>query len=419
MGFWQRLAASVGIPGEPKRDPLDPRNWGLTPGYSIAGITVTPEAVAQLDVVQGTLERLAGSISTMPLQVFERIDDDERRPATGLPLYDILHRRPNARQTAQEFRDEQQRHLAFYRNAYALILSERDTPVSGLEAIHPSRVVKIDRAPDGRVYYTVRRLDGSGQDVFRDDVIWHLRKPPLTPDGLRGVPVYETARETFGRAIAVKQFGSLFFANGGSGGILKHPGTFKSTEEQDDFMKAWREAGSGPNRHKDRLLKYGVDYKPIEIKNNEAQFLETDREWDIRVARLWNMPPHMIGLLDRATHQNIEQESINYVAHTLAPWIGCWEQGASRDLLIGDEQRRFYVEFNVAGLLRGDLKAMFEAFARGRQWGWLSINDIRRMLNMNPIGPAGDVYLSPMNMVPAGEENGERDNGNGPSPAPA
>lgn len=407
MNFLQRavagLASSVGLQAS-DRNVSDARWWGGHNPVSLSGQVVNHETAHQLDVVQAVLERLAGTISTLPLMVFERTADDTRRVAKDHPLYRVLHSRPNRRQTAQEFRDEQQRHLAWWRNAYARIVPG-ETPVDQLEPIHPSRVLKIERAADGWVYYTVQRLgSAAGADVLREDEIWHIRKAPLTPDGLRGIPVWETARETFGRAQAVEAFGALYFANGGSGGgILKHPGGFQDTEKRREFLEAWREGGTGLNRHKDRLLLHGVEYQPFTVQNDEAQFLETLKEVSAKVCRLWNMPPHLVGMLDKATFSNIEQQSIEYVVHTLAPWIAAWEQAAARDLLIGEDQDRYFVEFNVAGLLRGDFKTRWQAYAWGRQWGWLSINDIRRLENMDPIGPEGDDHLQPLNMVPAGQ----------------
>lgn len=402
--FLSPLAAAAGF--EVRQD--SERLWSTGPvTMAASGQWVTNETASQLDVVQSVLGRLAGSISTLPMMVFERLDGDERRPAKDHPLARLLRSRPNRRQSSQEYRDEQQLHLGWWRNCYARIIPG-DDPIGELEPIHPSRVVNVARGPNGRIYYTIRRLAPDvGFDVYSEDDIHHIRKAPLTDDGLRGKPVWETARETLGRALAVEMFGALYFANGGSGGgVLKHPGNFKSKEDEAAFLETWRAGGSGANRHRERLLKFGVEYQPLNIPNDEAQFLETLKETSVKVSRLWNMPPHLVGILDRATFSNIEQQSIEYVVHTLAPWISAWEQGVGRDLLIGKDQDRYFVEINVAGLLRGDLKARFEAYMQGRQGGWLSINDIRRIENMNPI-ENGDDYLQPLNMAPAGSKPSE------------
>ena len=381
-------------------------------GINLSGQAVTGDSVQQLDVVGAVLERLGGTISALPMMVFERTGPTTRRVASEHPLYKILHRSPNWRVTAQEFRDEQARHLALWRNCYARILPDPETgaPVGSLEIIHPNRVQRVAMGSDGRVYYTVRRLESGGaqSDTFRDDEIWHIRKAPLTEDGLKGKPVWETSRETLAYAQAVHQFGALYFKNGGSGGgVIKHPGSFKSSADRDAFMEGWRSGGVGLNRHKDRLLQFGLDYQPFSVKNDEAQFIESKKNAGQAVCRIFNMPPHMAGILDNATFSNIEQQSIEFVVYTLAPHVCAWEQAAGRDLLIGADQDRYFVELNVAGLLRGDIKTRYAAFAQGRQWGWFSANDIRRFENLDPIGPGGDAYLVPLNMSPTGQPTGD------------
>jgi HK97 family phage portal protein len=413
MGFWRRIAKAANdyVSGEGDArslDPMDPRFWGAPDTASLAGQRVSPASALQLDVVQSVLQRLAGTVSVLPMKVFERVADDGenggRREATNHPLYRLLHARPNRRQTPQEFWGDLTEHLGFWRNAYAEIVPAADGfNAESLEPIHPERMLKIERRADRKVYYTVRRLDGTGQDVFAEDDIFHLRRPPLTADGLRGRYMFETAREVFGKAQAVEEFGALYFRNGGAGGgVLEHPGQFRDKEQEQSFLEAWRRGGNGLHRHRDRLLLYGVKYSPFQARNDEAQFLGTLQETAKKLARLWNMPPHLIGVLDKSPLSNIEQQSIEFVTLTIAPYVVAIEQGAARDLLIGEDFDRYFVELNVAGLLRGDFKTRWQGYAWGRQGGWLSVNDIRRFENMKPIGPAGDVYLQPLNMNPAG-----------------
>lgn len=401
MAFWQRLFG-----GDPEltrdRDMWGARAWGGSSYVSTSGQIVTAETTLSLDAVQGCLEALGGSVSTISFKLFERGENGARREATEHPLYRVLHDRPNASQTAQEFRDEQQRHLAYYRNCYALILSDGSAPVTGLLPIHPSRVSRIERDGDGTVWYEVRGLGTGATERIRGDMMWHLRKAPLTVDGLAGRPVFETARETIGRALAVEDYGSLWFNNSGlSGGVLKHPGGFKSVEDREAFLENWRAGRRGPNAHSDRLLTHGVDYVPYSVKNNEAQFLETMKHNELKICRIWQMPPHRAGILEESQYANIEQQSIDYVMYTLAPYISAWEQGVSRDLLVGQERERYFAEFNVSSLLRGDIAARYAAYAVARQWGWLSVNDIRKLENQMPV-TGGDEYLRPLNMSPVG-----------------
>lgn len=406
MAFWKRLfGADPGLTRD--RDMFDARAWGGASSISTYGQVVTADTGLSLDVVQGCLEALGGSVSTISFKLFERGSDSTRREAVEHPLYSVLHDRPNATQTAQEFRDEQQRHLAYYRNAYALILSDGSAPVTGLLPIHPSRLIRIEREPDGTLWYEFRGLGTGATERIRGDMMWHLRKAPLTVDGLMGRPVYETARETIGRALAVEGYGTTWFENSGqSGGVLKHPGGFKTAEDREAFLENWRSGRRGRNAHSDRLLTHGVDYVPFSVKNNEAQFLETMKHNELKICRIWQMPPHRAGILEESQYANIEQQSIDYVMYTLAPYIAAWEQGVSRDLLVGRERERYFAEFNVASLLRGDIAARYAAYAVARQWGWLSVNDIRKLENQAPVA-GGDEYLRPMNMDPVGGAGGK------------
>jgi HK97 family phage portal protein len=404
------MASGVGL-STTTRDAGNDRWWVPPLPPTMAGEVVDATTARQHWAVRACEEALAGPISTLPMKVFRRLDDDRREVVRDHPAYRLLHKRPNRRQTAQEFRDELQRHLSFWRNAYARIIPASDGgPLGELDPIHPARVLRVFRQGD-QVFYEVKRLEPEvGSDIYSDEEIWHIRKAPLTEDGLRGRPVFETDRETLAKAMAVERFGALYFSNGGSGGgVIKHPGSFKSKQDQADFLAAWREGGTGLNRHRDRLLLQGAEYTPFSVQNDEAQFLETKKQCGYEVASIWNMPPHRVGMLERATNNNIEQQSIEFVMYTLAPYVAAWEQAAERALLIGSDADDHYVEINVAGLLRGDIRARWDSYAKGRQWGWLSINDVRRLENLDPIGPSGDVYETPLNMTPAGSSPAERE----------
>jgi HK97 family phage portal protein len=206
------------------------------------------------------------------------------------------------------------------------------------------------------------------------------------------------AREVFGRAIAVHEYGDIWFANSGqTGGIIKHPGNFRDKEEKRTFLDNWRSAATGTNRHRDRLLTHGADYSPLKVTNAEAQLLETEKQSDIEVFGLWSFPPHRAGRLDRATFSNIEQQSLDFVVYGLTPLAIAIEQAAERDLLLDNEDGSLFVEYNFAGLLRGDLKNRYAAYLIGRQGEWLSANDIRRFENLTPrTDEGGDDYKNPL-----------------------
>jgi HK97 family phage portal protein len=159
----------------------------------------------------------------------------------------------------------------------------------------------------------------------------------------------------------------------------------------------------GNNRNKIGVIDDGGKFTPMPIDNKAAQFIETYKEVALSICRLWRMQPHKIGLLDKAAFSNIEQQALEFVTDTLMPWIVMWEQAIKRDLLTDP---RLYAHHNVAGLLRGDLKSRYESYAQARNWGWLSVNDIRRLENLNPVDN-GDIYLEPLNMVPSGTDRAQ------------
>ena len=201
------------------------------------------------------------------------------------------------------------------------------------------------------------------------------------------------AKNAIGISIACEEYGASFFGNGASpSGVLEHPGVIKNPERVRD---AWQRAYSGSNAHRTCVLEEGMKYTPISIPNNEAQFLETRKFQIEEIARLYRVPLHMIGDLDHATFSNVEHLSLDFVKYSLDPWIVRWEQGLQKALLSDSEKGKYFIKFNVEGLLRGDYASRMQGYATARQNGWMSANDIRELENMNmiPAEEGGDLYL--------------------------
>lgn len=427
MGLLNRFGSAIRVMADsmdPKRDPTDPRMWADMGNFSVTGVTVSEKRVSQLGAVQAVRFGLSAAMSTLPVMVFKRGPDGERTEQPDHPLTRLLASRPNGRNAPGEFFGEIAWHLSFWRNAYCIIRPGTEYAIGSLDIYHPRRLAKIEKRSDGHVYYTfnppstISEGETLRPETFRDDSVWHLRGNPLTEDGLRGEPIWESAREVFGRAIAVHEYGDIWFANNGqSGGVLKHPGTFKDKADRDAFLENWREAGTGRNRHKDRLLTHGVEYSPIKVTNAEAQLLETEKGSDTEIFGLWSFPPHRAARLDRATFSNIEQQSLDFVTYCLAPLAIAIEQAAERDLLLNNDDDGLFVEFNFNALLRGDLRSRYAAYMIGRQGEWLSANDIRRMENMSPrADEGGDDYKNPVtknSLADTGEDTTGDGMGNG------
>ena len=192
------------------------------------------------------------------------------------------------------------------------------------------------------------------------------------------------AKNAIGLAIATEEYGSKFFANGAQpSGVLEHPGTIKDPQRvRDSWMSQF---GGSANSNKIAVLEEGLKYTPISISPEQAQFLETRKFQINEIARIFRVPPHMVGDLEKSSFSNIEQQSLEFVKYTLEPWLVRWEQSIQRTLFSADEKRRYFVRFNVEGLLRGDYASRMNGYAVGRQNGWMSANDIRELENLDRI----------------------------------
>lgn len=410
-----RAVANVMDPGRPQ-NAMEDRMWGSLMGGqgSVAGPIVTDRNASQLGAVQAVRNGLVSAMKSLPFSVYRRGDDGAREALPSHAVTRLIASRPGNGASPAEFIGEIAWWLSFYRNAYCRIQSGTVDEngdyyaVGGLEMYHPRRLASIQRGFDGHLYYTFNPPATLVQnsklkaETFRDDEIWHLRSNPLQEDGLLGEPIFVSARDVFARAIAVHEYGDIWFANSGNtGGVLNHPGNFKDKDAERDFLDTWRSMSTGRNRHRDRLLKYGVKYEPLKVTNAEAQLLETEDAADTALFGLWSYPPHRAARLKRSTNNNIEQQSLDFVICCLAPLAIEIEQAIERDLLLDNADDKLFAEFNFAGLLRGDLLNRYRAYLIGRQGEWLSANDILRFENMPPrTDPGGDDYKNPLTKDP-------------------
>lgn len=295
------------------------------------------------------------------------------------------------------FRETMMSHLLLHGNAYAQIIRNGRGEVVALYPLLPNKM-DVSRENSGRLYYTYTRNsdEPNGRQKFeqvvlpREDVL-HI--PGLGFDGLIGYSPIAMAKNAIGIAIATEEYGATFFANGATpGGILEHPGIVKDPER---LRQSWKAQFSGKNSHSVAVLEEGMTFKQMAIPPNEAQFLETRKFQINEIARIFRVPPHMVGDLEKSSFSNIEQQSLDFVMYTLNPWIVRWEQAMQQALLLPAEKGRLSFRFNVDGLLRGDYQSRMNGYAVARQNGWMSANDIRELENMNPIPDeeGGNLYL--------------------------
>ncbi len=367
-------------------------------GTSASGKTVNPRNAVQVSTVYACVRVIAETIASLPLGVYEETDDGNRKAADH-PLYRLLHDEPNPEMTSFVMRETMLTHLLLWGNSYSQIIRTGRNKVVGLYPLLPDKM-DVDRDAKGNLTYTYTTTEGAQVVLSPSDVL-HI--PGLGFDGIMGYSPIALEKNAIGLGIAAEEYGSRFFQNGARpSGILTHPNTVKDPKR---LRESWNAAyGGSTNGSKVAILEESMTFTPISLPNNEAQFLETRKFQVEEICRIFRVPPHLIGNLDRATFSNIENQSIDFAVHTIRPWLVRIEQAMNRALFAESEKGRFYVQFNIDGLMRGDYKSRMEGYSIGRQNGWLSANDIRSLENMNPI-PAeegGDTYLVNGNMVPIG-----------------
>jgi len=394
--------------------------WSWLTGGTASGKAVNERTAMQTSAVYACVRVLSESLAGLPIHVYERKGDGGKILRIDHPLYSILHDEPNTEMTSFVFRETLMSHLLLYGNAYAQVVRNgRGYPIA-LYPLLPDRVsVERSKRADikGEIIYTYRT--DKGEVKLRKGEILHV--PGLGFDGLIGYSPIQMAKDAIGMTLAAEEYGSKFFANGATpGGVLEHPNTIKDIQRVKD---SWNAEYQGPgNANKVAILEEGMKYHAIGIAPEQAQFLESRKFQIAEIARIFRVPLHMIGDLDKSSFSNITQQSLEFVMYTLNPWVRRWEDSLQSALLLPGEKNRFVIRFNVDGLLRGDYKSRMDGYAVGRQNGWLSANDIRALEKMNliPAEEGGDLLLVNGNLMPlvsrmnAGmDNNGKEENSDG------
>ena len=373
-------------------------------GNSSSGKAVTERSAMQMTAVYSCVRILSEAVAGLPLQIYKYTDDGGKEKAIDHPLYHLLHDEPNPEMSSFVFRETLMTHLLLWGNAYAQIIRNGKNEVVALYPLMPNKMT-VDRDANGQLFYTYYR--GSDEAIkdkeqfvtLRSSDVLHI--PGLGFDGLVGYSPIAMAKNAIGMAIACEEYGAKFFANGAApGGVLEHPGTIKDPQR---VRESWQSTfGGSGNANKIAVLEEGMKYTPIGISPEQAQFLETRKFQINEIARIFRVPPHMVGDLEKSSFSNIEQQSLEFVKYTLDPWVIRWEQSITRALLSPTEKKKYFVKFNLEGLLRGDYQSRMNGYAIGRQNGWMSANDIRELENLDriPDEEGGNLYLINGNMLP-------------------
>ena len=378
-------------------------------GRSASGQPVNPRSSIQVTGVYACVRVISETVASLPMHVYER-DGDGYKKATEHRLYTVLHDEPNGEMTSFVLREVMLAHLLLWGNSYCQILRDGRMRVAGLYPLLPDRM-KVDRDEHGNLTYTYQPMNGGTIQLNPQDVL-HI--PGLGFDGVMGYSPIALARNAVGLALSAEEYGGKTFANGATpSGILTHPGTVKNPKA---IREAWQSTyGGSGNSGKVAVLEEGMTFHPISMSNADAQFIETRQFQLEEICRIFRVPPHMVADLRHATFSNIEHQSLEFAKYTIRPWVARIEQSMNRALFTEAEKKKYYVELNIDGLLRGDYKSRMEGYAVGINNGFLSPNDVRRMESMNPIPDeeGGNTYMVNGSMTPlksagaAYSENGE------------
>ena len=366
-------------------------------GTANSGEKVDEQSAMQISTVYACVRLLAETVAALPLHLYRYTDDGKgKESAFEHPLYRILYRQPNDEMSSFIWRETMMTHLLLWGNAYSQIIRDGRNNVLGLYPLLPENV-EVDRDEQGQLYYIYHAYTDEvpgeqNQDIyFRKDEILHI--PGLGFNGLVGFSPIAMMKNSLGTTLAVEKYGASFFKNGAQpSGVLEHPGVLKDPQKiRDNWTAVY---GGANNAHRVAVLEEGMAYKAISLPPEDSQFLSTRQFGVEEICRIFRVPPHMVQSLEHATFSNIEHQSIDFVVHTLTPWLVRFEQAIIKDLLLEEEQDVLFPKFNVDGLLRGDYQSRMNGYATGISNGFLSPNDIHRLENMDliPAEEGGDDY---------------------------
>lgn len=353
------------------------------------------ETAMKYSAVSACIRVRAETFASVPALLYRKTDDG-RKQVNDLYLADILHSTPNDEMSSFGFKEACMTNFDIGGN----IVCERLVNKAGeLIGLYPYRhdLVKIDR--DQTTKKLVYQI-GSGTDrkPLRRDQVLHV--PNLSFDGVKGLSPIEYAAQSIRLGMSYEQYGVNFYRNAAMpSGVFESPNAL-SESAYTRLKKDLKDNYTGLKKSGvPMLLEEGMKWNQVTVNPIDAQLLESKYFQIEDICRIYRVPQHLIGLLQHATFTNIEHQSLEFVMYTMLPIFKRYEDCINSQLLTREQRMAgYYVEFKIDGLLRGDSKTRAESYAIGRQWGWLSVNDIRRLENMPGIGPAGDIYLTPLNM---------------------
>lgn len=371
-----------------------------------SAIAVNEQTAMRMTAVFSCVKLISETIGTIPLNLMVT-NGTERKIAVNHPLYSLLRNKPNPDMNITQLKEAIASSMLLHGEGFIQKVITQSGKVLELCFLYPQNVTKLRQ--NGQIVYkytpySAYPLSASSKSVTlsQQEVV---NIPYFTLDGINGISPITYCRESVQLGLIAEQHANLFYQNGGKpSGVIEVPQTL--TDDAYNRMKnGFNDAYGGMNSFKTAVLEGGSKYQVIPISAKDAQFIETRKFQISEIARIFRVPPHMIGDLDKATFSNIEQQSIEFAKYTIAPLAAKIEAALNACLLSDTEiSQGYYFKFNLDALMRGDLQSRYTAYATARQWGWMSINDIRHLEDMNPID-GGDTYLQPLNMVDTNNPN--------------
>ena len=390
------MAESVEDPAtDERRANLTAGEYALNAGTSssVAGVKVTNETAFNFSAVYAAIRVLAESVASLPCLVYERSETGKRRAYTH-PYYSLLHDAPSPEQTAFSFFETMMGHVLSWGNAYAELVRDGRGEIREIYPIPPQKI-RIQRI-DGQLVYFYESGNKTVALPYGD--VLHIAG--LGFDGLQGYSPVHMARTAIGLGLAAEQFGASFYKNAARpSGTLSHPGHL-TPEAMARLRESWENMHRGPkSTGRIAIMEEGMRFDPISINPEDAQFLQTRLFQIGEIARIYRVSPMHLQDMSHATYSNFEHAMLAFSQDSLRPWVVKWEQEIRRKMF---RDSKYFAEFNISAILRGDTTTRFEAYRLGREAGFMSVNEIRSMENMNPIGEDGDGYLQPLNFAPLG-----------------
>jgi HK97 family phage portal protein len=378
----------TGASGSPALVPGVGQPWASLQAQPSPGLALRASAV------WACVNLISKAVAGLPAQVVKVNAGKGTEPAVGHPLYTLLTRAPNAMMTLQQFLQPSMLHLLLWGNAFTW-LDRIEGEVIALWPLLPSRM-RINYTSANTIEYVYFDLRGRPSTYTPGVDMIPFRVFSL--DGYLGLSVLQYQQLALEFQDLSQMYALNLYRNGGRpNGVLEYPGQL--IEKQVDKIRAsWKAIHGGVSGAGEvAILENGAKYAAVDIPPETLQYIDTQKFSVEQIARIFGVPPHLIGAMDKPTYASVEQQSIEFLRYTLQPYVRALETSIDSALL--EEPYHFRLDMNA--FERTDIRSRYAAYAVGRQWGWLSVNDIRAVEAMNGIGEDGDIYLQPLNMAPA------------------